>query len=67
MLISLHKKATTKPKIRAAIQENTELAWMVLGQVYEARFSQTQLEPKIPKPPSSSGTVRGLRLTARSS
>jgi transposase-like protein len=29
MLISLHKQATTTPKIRAAIQESTELAWMV--------------------------------------
>ena len=29
MLISLHKQATTTPKIRAAIQASTEPAWMV--------------------------------------
>ena len=29
MLISLHKQATTTPKIRAAIQAGTEPAWMV--------------------------------------
>ncbi len=29
MLISLHKQATTTPKIRAAIQANTEPVWMV--------------------------------------
>lgn len=29
MLISLHKQAATTPKIRAAIQANTEPAWMV--------------------------------------
>ncbi|WP_370576501.1 hypothetical protein [Paracoccus sp. MC1854] len=29
MLISLHKQATTTPKIRAAIQASTERAWMV--------------------------------------
>lgn len=29
MLISLHKQATTTPKIRAAIQANPEPAWMV--------------------------------------
>ena len=29
MLISLHKQATTTPKIRAAIQASTEPAWAV--------------------------------------
>ena len=29
MLISLHKQATTTPKIRAAIQASSEPAWMV--------------------------------------
>ena len=29
MLISLHKQATTTPKIRAAIQASTEPAWKV--------------------------------------
>ena len=29
MLISLHKQATTTPKIRAAIQASTEPAWLV--------------------------------------
>ncbi len=29
MLISLHKQATTTPKIRAAVQASTEPAWMV--------------------------------------
>ena len=29
MLISLHKQATTTPKIRAAIQTSDESAWMV--------------------------------------
>ena len=29
MLISLHKQATTTPKIRAAIQASTDPAWMV--------------------------------------
>ncbi len=29
MLISLHKQATTAPKIRAAIQTSTEPAWKV--------------------------------------
>jgi len=29
MLISLHKQATTTPKIRAAIQASTEPAWVV--------------------------------------
>ena len=29
MLISLHKQATTTPKIRAAIQVSTDPAWMV--------------------------------------
>ena len=29
MLISLHKQATTTPKIRAAIQASPEPAWMV--------------------------------------
>ena len=29
MLISLHKQATTTPKIRAAIQANGEPAWIV--------------------------------------
>jgi hypothetical protein len=29
MLISLHKQATTTPKIRAAIQASTEPAWQV--------------------------------------
>jgi len=29
MLISLHKQATTTPKIRAAIQASTEAAWVV--------------------------------------
>ena len=29
MLISLHKQATTTPKIRAAIQASTEPAWML--------------------------------------
>jgi hypothetical protein len=29
MLISFHKQATTTPKIRAAIQANTDPAWMV--------------------------------------
>jgi len=29
MLISLHKQATTKPKIRTAIQASTGSAWMV--------------------------------------
>ena len=29
MLISLHKQATTTPKVRAAIQASTEPAWMV--------------------------------------
>lgn len=29
MLISLHKQATTTPKIRAAIQANDEPAWLV--------------------------------------
>ena len=29
MLISLHKQATTTPKVRAAIQASPEPAWMV--------------------------------------
>ncbi|MBL3587617.1 IS481 family transposase, partial [Rhodovulum sulfidophilum] len=29
MLISLHKQATTTPRIRAAIQASTDPAWMV--------------------------------------
>ena len=29
MLISLHKQATTTPKIRAAIQASSEPAWLV--------------------------------------
>ncbi|SEP14298.1 hypothetical protein SAMN04490248_1291, partial [Salinihabitans flavidus] len=29
MLISLHKQATTTPKVRAAIQASTEPAWVV--------------------------------------
>ena len=29
MLISLHKRATTTPKFRAAIQASTEPAWQV--------------------------------------
>ena len=29
MLISLHKQATTTPKVRAAIQASTEPAWML--------------------------------------
>ena len=29
MLISLHKQATTTPKIRAAIQASTDPAWML--------------------------------------
>ncbi len=29
MLISLHRQATTTPKIRAVIQASTEPAWMV--------------------------------------
>ncbi len=29
MLISLHKQATTTPKIRAAIQASKEPAWIV--------------------------------------
>ena len=31
VLISLHKQATTTPKIRAAIQASTDPAWMVAG------------------------------------
>ena len=31
MLISLHRQATTTPKIRAAIQGSTDPAWMVRG------------------------------------
>ena len=29
MLISLHKQATTTPKIRAAVQASSEPAWLV--------------------------------------
>jgi hypothetical protein len=32
MLISLHKQATTTPKVRAAIQASTEPAWLVVAQ-----------------------------------
>ena len=40
MLISLHKQATTTPKIRAAIQASTDPAWMVAE-----RYGITEIAP----------------------
>jgi hypothetical protein len=44
MLISLHKQATTTPKIRAAIQASSEPAWLV-AERYTPHRLQTTLTP----------------------
>lgn len=38
MLISLHKQATTTPKIRAAIQASSEPAWLVAHHGQKLQF-----------------------------
>ena len=45
MLISLHKQATTTPKVRAEIQASTEPAWIV-GERYGISEQTVWTEPR---------------------